>query len=167
MPSGPRYVAVVGGSQPSEAHARAAEAVGELLARAGAVVINGGGGGVMAAVSRGARQADGLVIGILPGEDRGQANEFVSVALATGLGELRNGLIVRAADVVLAVGGAYGTLSEVALALSTGVPVVGLDSWEIDGVQAAASPAAAVARALELAGATAPDVAPGVVTPDT
>jgi uncharacterized protein (TIGR00725 family) len=151
VPPGPRYVAVVGGSQPSAAHARAAEAVGEQLARAGAVVINGGGGGVMAAVSRGARRAGGLVIGILPGEERGEANEFVSVALATGLGELRNGLIVRAADVVLAVGGAYGTLSEVALALATGVPVVGLESWGIEGVEAAVSPEAAVARALELA----------------
>lgn len=167
VPPGPRYVAVVGASQPSEAHARTAEAVGEQLARAGAVVINGGGGGVMAAVSRGAQRAGGLVIGILPGEDRAEANEFVSVALATGLGELRNGLIVRAADVVLAVGGAYGTLSEVALALATGVPVVALDSWEIDGVQRAASPEAAVAQALELAAARAPDVGPGAVTPGT
>lgn len=150
MAAGPHYVAVVGAGQPSEAQARAAEAVGEGLARAGAVVINGGGGGVMAAVSRGAHQAGGLVVGILPGQDRGEANEFVSVALATGLGELRNGLIVRAADVVIAVGGAYGTLSEVALALATGVPVVGLDSWAIDGVEVALSPLAAVTRALEL-----------------
>ncbi len=164
MAPGPRYVAVVGGSQPSEAHARAAEEVGERLARAGAVVINGGGGGVMAAVSRGAARAGGMVVGILPGEDRADANQFVTVALTTGLGELRNGLIVRAADVVLAVGGAYGTLSEVALALATGVPVVGLESWGIEGVQAAASPAAAVARALELASPPASAPAAGAVT---
>ncbi len=164
MAPGPRYVAVVGGSQPSETQARAAEAVGEQLARAGAVLINGGGGGVMAAASRGAQRAGGLVIGILPGEDRGEANEFVSVALATGLGELRNGLIVRAADVVLAVGGAYGTLSEVALALATGVPVVGLDSWGIEGVLATGSPETAVARALELASRPAGPRADGAVT---
>ena len=99
--------------------------MGRELARAGAIVVNGGGGGVMAAASRGADAAGGLVVGILPGSDRSDANQWVGVALPTGLGELRNGLIVRAADVVLAVGGAYGTLSEIALALATGVPVVG------------------------------------------
>ena len=105
----------------------------------------------MAAACRGAGDAGGVVVGILPGSDRSAANEWVSVALATGLGELRNGLIVRAADVVLAVGGAYGTLSEVALALAKGVPVVGLDTWAIEGVQVTDSPQAAVRRVLELA----------------
>ena len=108
----------------------------------------------MAAACRGAATAGGVSIGILPGTDRSAANEWVSVALATGLGELRNGLIVRAADVVIAVGGAYGTLSEVALALKTGVPVVGLDTWALDGIEPAGSPEAAVARALALAGPT-------------
>ena len=79
----------------------------------------------MAAASRGARPAGGTVVGLLPGADRDAANEWVTVALPTGLGELRNGLIVRAADVVVAVGGAYGTLSEIALALAADVPVVG------------------------------------------
>ncbi|HEY3726385.1 MAG TPA: TIGR00725 family protein [Solirubrobacteraceae bacterium] len=146
------YIAVVGAGQPTPAQASAAEAVGRGLAAGGAVVVTGGGGGVMAAASRGAAEAGGLVLGILPGEDRAAANEWVAVALPTGLGELRNGLIVRAADAVLAVGGAYGTLSEIALALVNGVPVVGLDSWAIDGVQTVDSPAAAVRRALELAG---------------
>jgi uncharacterized protein (TIGR00725 family) len=150
-PTTPPHIAVVGAGQPSEAQAVAAEAVGEALARAGAVVITGGLGGVMAAASRGAARAGGTVVGILPGADRAQANPWVTVALPTGLGELRNGLVVRAADAVVAVGGAYGTLSEIALALATGVPVVGLDSWEIDGVESAASPEQLAQRGLELA----------------
>jgi uncharacterized protein (TIGR00725 family) len=145
------YVAVVGASQPSPAQARAAEEVGAGLAAAGAIVVTGGRGGVMAAASKGAREAGGLVVGILPGEDRSAANEWVTVALPSGLGELRNGLVVRAADAVLAVGGAYGTLSEIALALARGLSVVGLDTWGIDGVEVADSPAVAVARVLERA----------------
>jgi uncharacterized protein (TIGR00725 family) len=144
-------IAVVGASQPTAAQAQAAECVGGLLAAAGATVITGGGPGVMAAASRGAAQAGGTVIGILPGTDRAAANPWVGIALPTGLGELRNGLIVRSADALLAVGGAYGTLSEVALALATGVPVVGYDTWDIAGIEVAESPAQAVAMALERA----------------
>ncbi len=147
----PLHVGVVGASRASAEEVRAAEEIGRGLARGGAIVITGGRGGVMAAASQGAAQAGGLVVGILPGSDRAEANEFVTVAITTGLGELRNGLIVRAADVVLAVGGAYGTLSEIALALATGVPVVGLDTWSIEGLETADSPLAAVRRALELA----------------
>jgi uncharacterized protein (TIGR00725 family) len=150
---GGAYIAVVGASQPSESQERAAEEVGRLLGEAGAIVITGGRGGVMAAASRGATQMGATVVGILPGTSRHDANEWVSVALATGLGELRNGLVVRAADAVIAVGGAYGTLSEIALALAAGTFVVGVDSWPIDGVEAVGSPRAAVARALEMAAA--------------
>jgi uncharacterized protein (TIGR00725 family) len=149
---GPPYIAVVGASSPTDAQLQAAEAVGQILGAAGAVVITGGRGGVMAAASRGARQAGAIVLGVLPGSDRSQANEWVTVALPTGLGELRNGLVVRAADAVVAVGGAYGTLSEIALALAAGTPVVGFDSWPVDGVEVAASAQAAAERALELAG---------------
>jgi uncharacterized protein (TIGR00725 family) len=88
---------------------------------------------------------------LLPGIDRGTANQWVQVALPTGLGELRNGLIIRSADAVIAVGGAHGTLSEIALALKTGVPVIGLQTWEIDGIQTADTPGDAVARALKAA----------------
>ena len=105
----------------------------------------------MEAACRGAREAGGLTIGILPGRDRSAANPSLIVALPTGLGELRNGLLVRSADAVVAVGGAYGTLSEVALALKTRVPVIGLNTWEIDGIERSAAPAEAAARALELA----------------
>ena len=87
----------------------------------------------------------------MPGSDRREANDWVTVALPTGLGELRNGLVVRASDAAVAVGGAYGTLSEIALALAAGTPVVGLDSWPIDGMEVAESPRAAADRALELA----------------
>jgi uncharacterized protein (TIGR00725 family) len=97
---------------------------------------------------RGAKQAGGLTVGILPGADRSAANPFVDVVLPTGLGEARNALVVRAADVLIAVGGGYGTLSEIALALKAGKRVIGLATWEIEGVVAAEGPAAAVAAAL-------------------
>lgn len=133
--------------------------MGTAVAEAGAVLVCGGLGGVMAAACRGARLAGGTTVGILPGEDRGVANEWVDVAVATGLGELRNGLVVKAADAVVAIGGEYGTLSEVALALKLGKPVVGLGTWGLTrpgggadpGVVDAARPAEAVAEALRLA----------------
>jgi uncharacterized protein (TIGR00725 family) len=148
----PPYVAVVGPGDATAEQIASAEAIGRSLAEAGAVLVCGGGDGVMAAACRGACSAGGISVGILPGNDRLAANDWVGVALPTGLGELRNGLIVRASDAVIAVGGAYGTLSEVALALKTSVPVVGLFTWEIEGVLAVHTPQAAVARALELAG---------------
>ena len=150
MAAGP-YIAVIGASAPSPEQEQAAEDIGRGLGAAGCVVITGGRGGVMAAASRGAHEAGATVVGILPGTDRRDANEWVGIALPTGIGELRNGLIVRAADAVVAVGGAYGTLSEIALALAARVGVVGYDTWPIEGVELADTPAAAVERALELA----------------
>jgi uncharacterized protein (TIGR00725 family) len=122
--------------------------VGRELAERGAVVVCGGLGGVMEAACRGAKAAGGQTVGILPGSDRVAANPFVDVAIPTGLGEARNALVVRAADALIAVGGGYGTLSEIALALKAGKRVAGLDSWKIDGVLAVADPAAAVAAVL-------------------
>jgi uncharacterized protein (TIGR00725 family) len=143
------YVAVCGPGQATDAEAARAQAVGRGLAERGAVVICGGLGGVMEAACRGARDAGGTTVGLLPGHDRGAANPYVSVALPTGLGELRNGLIVRAADAVIAIGGAFGTLSEVALALKTGTPVVGLDTWDVgEPIRRAGSPEEAVEWAL-------------------
>lgn len=142
------YVAVVGPGDASERELEAAEEVGRELAARGAVVVCGGLGGVMAAACRGAASAGGLTVGILPGADRSVANDWVRVAIPTGLGEMRNALVVRAADAVVAVGGAYGTLSEIALALKTGVRVVGLSSWAIDGMRRAQTPAEAVAIVL-------------------
>ncbi len=146
------YVAVVGPGAATPDQSDAAEQVGRRLAEAGAIVVCGGLGGVMEAACRGAASAGGTTIGLLPGAERDAANAWVRVAIPTGLGELRNGLIVRSADAVIAVGGAYGTLSEVALALKTGVPVIGLGTWPIDGIRAVDTPRAAVERALELAG---------------
>lgn len=151
------YVAVVGPGDASAAEVETAHRLGALLAGAGHVVLCGGLGGVMSAVAHGAAEADGVVVGLLPGTDRHAGDRHLTVALATGLGELRNGLLVRAADVVVAVGGSWGTLSEVALAVRTGVPVVAIGGWTVttpDGRNAAgvsrvadaAEAAAAVAR---------------------
>jgi uncharacterized protein (TIGR00725 family) len=125
------YVAVVGSGDDDPGTNAAAEIVGRGLARAGAVLVCGGLGGVMAAACRGARAEGGRTVGLLPGLRREDANEWVDVAIATGLGEARNALIVRAADAVIAIGGEHGTLSEIAMALKTGVPVVGLDTWQL------------------------------------
>ncbi len=147
------YVAVVGPGEASAEQLAQARAVGAGLANRDAVVITGGLGGVMAAACQGAAEAGGTTVGILPGEDRAAANPWVGIAIATGLGELRNGLIVRAADSLIAIGGAYGTLSEVALALKTGVPVVGMGTWQLEGIMPAAGAEEAVTlacRALHL-----------------
>jgi uncharacterized protein (TIGR00725 family) len=132
------YVAVVGPGEASPDEIAAAERVGSELARRGAVVVCGGLGGVMEAACRGAKEEGGTTLGILPGVDRSAANPYVDVAVATGLGEARNALVVRAADALIAVGGAYGTLSEIALALKGGKRVVGVGTWDIDGVDAVA-----------------------------
>ncbi len=149
--SGQRYVAVIGPSEATAEESASAVAVGRLLAERGAIVVCGGLGGVMEAVAAGVASAGGTVLGILPGTDRAEANEHVTIALTTGMGEMRNALVVRAADAVVAVGGAYGTLSEIAFALRTGVPVVGIGTWDLDDVVVAPDPEAAVELALELA----------------
>jgi uncharacterized protein (TIGR00725 family) len=145
------YIAVVGPGEATAEELESALAIGRGLAERGAVVVCGGLGGVMAAACRGAFEAGGVTVGLLPGSSRREANEWVRVAIATGLGELRNGLVVRSADAVVAVGGAYGTLSEVALALKTGIPVVGLRTWEIEGIEQVDTAPEAVQRALMLA----------------
>ena len=132
------YIAVVGGSTASDDERRTAEEVGRRLAVAQATVVCGGLGGVMEAACRGAKSAGGRTVGILPGDDRRAANPWVDVAVPTGLGEARNAVVVRTADAVVAVGGAYGTLSEIALALKAGKPVVGVGTWDIPGVVAVA-----------------------------
>lgn len=153
------YIAVVGGAVAGEDELRLAERVGEEIARRGAVLVCGGRTGVMEAASRGARRLGGTVLGILPGEDRSEANPFVSVAVATGMGNARNAVIVKTADAVVAVGGGYGTLSEIGLALNSGRPVVGLSTWRLErrgrpdpGVVAAETPEEAVELAVRLAG---------------
>jgi uncharacterized protein (TIGR00725 family) len=125
-------IAVCGPRDCTDAQAAQAYRIGQLLAAAGAVVICGGGSGVMAAVARGARSGDGLVVGIRPGPDRSGASPDLSVTLVTNLGEARNAIIVWSADAVIAVGGSWGTLSEIALARRRGdVAVVVLDGWDL------------------------------------
>lgn len=124
-------VAVVGGGFCSPQEAILADRVGRHLAQAGAILICGGMGGVMAAACRGAKSAGGLTIGVLPGFSAEDANPQVDIPIVTGLGEARNVIIVRSAAAVIAVGGEFGTLSEIAFALKLGRPVIGLGSWEL------------------------------------
>jgi uncharacterized protein (TIGR00725 family) len=152
------HIAVVGEGRCSRRVAALAERVGAAVAAAGAVLVSGGLGGVMEAASRGAARRGGTVVGVLPGGDRGDANRWVTVPIVTGLGEARNVLVVRTADAVIAVGGMYGTLSEIALALKLGRPVIGLGTWRLrqpEGrrvpIVPARSPDDAVARALRAA----------------
>lgn len=144
-----RYVAVCGASEATPSQLDAAREVGRLLARSGAVVINGGFGGVMGAASEGAASEGGTVVGILPDSDRGGANAHLTVALATGLGQARNAVIVTAADSVIAIGRGWGTLSEIALARRLDRPVFALDTWDVKGLEVVKTPAEAVERALE------------------
>lgn len=142
-------IAVIGGSRAGRPALETAVEVGRLVARAGAVLVCGGLGGVMEAASRGAREAGGLVIGILPGTDPADANLSVDVPVATGLGYTRNSLVVMNADAVIAIDGEYGTLSEIAYGKIHGKKVVGLGSWEVKGVEAAGTPEEAVRKTLD------------------
>jgi len=119
-------IAVIGGSKCTTEETAVAEETGRLLAQGGAILVCGGLGGVMEAVARGAKANGGTTVGILPGADPRAANAYVDVPLATGLGEMRNFLIVRTADALIAIGGGVGTLSEIALAQRIGKPVIGL-----------------------------------------
>ncbi len=150
-----RYVAVCGAGEAGHKEARQAEEVGRLLAERGAIIVCGGLTGVMDAAARGAATAGGIVVGLLPGIDRAGASEHLTIALPLGMGEARNAYVVRVADSVIAVGGEWGTLSEIALGMKMGKRVVGLGTWELDaearGLRAplrASSPEEAVTLAL-------------------
>lgn len=151
------YVAVVGDGEASQELVELAEEVGFQLARRGCGVVCGGLSGVMEAACRGAKRAGGLTIGILPGDRREAANSFVDVCIVTGMGEARNVVVVKTVQAVIAVGGKYGTLSEIALGLKLGKPVVGLRTWGLSrqgepdtGIVAADSSAEAVDLAVSL-----------------
>jgi uncharacterized protein (TIGR00725 family) len=147
------YVAVIGASNATGWELATAEELGKLLAEAGCVLVCGGLGGVMDAAARGAAGVGGTSIGILPGNDRISASRHLTVAVATGFGEARNALVARSADAVIAVGGEFGTLSEIALALKMERPVIGLGTWELgrddldrDPIVRAETPAEALQR---------------------
>ena len=162
------YVGVAGASRPEPALVAQAEQLGRRLAEGGAVVVCGGGPGVMEAVCRGARSAGGTTVGLLPGLDRAEGNPYLTVSLPTGLDQGRNLLLVRSSDALVAVGGGFGTLSEIALALRTGTPVVGLATWSlhldagrVDAFPVAADPDTAADLALEAARSRRSEAGPG------
>jgi uncharacterized protein (TIGR00725 family) len=128
----PLYVSVIGGGDCEAADRALAEEVGRLLAREGATLVCGGLGGVMEAAARGAKEAGGITIGILPGHDRSAANPYLDYVLTTGIGHARNLAVVSSGDAVIAIGGGYGTLSEIGLAAKIGRPVVILGGWLVE-----------------------------------
>jgi uncharacterized protein (TIGR00725 family) len=151
------FIAVVGSATCDDDVAAVAEAVGREIALRGAMLVCGGRGGVMEAACQGAQAAGGVTVGILPGDDRSQANAYLDIPIVTGLGEARNTIVVRTADAVIAVSGGYGTLSEIGFALKMGRPVIGLRTWElsqggypVEAVVEAGTPAEAVELALML-----------------
>jgi uncharacterized protein (TIGR00725 family) len=151
--TGMRYVAVVGSGTAKGQVYEQARKVGKLIAERGAILVCGGLSGVMEAAARGATEAGGTAIGILPGEDRSGQNKYLTYSVATGVGQARNLAVVCSGDVVIAVGGEYGTLSEVGLARKVGRRVVVLEGWDLgEHVSVASSPGEAVAAAFGLLG---------------
>jgi hypothetical protein len=152
-----KIIAVIGGSQCSKEEAKIAEEVGRQLARQGAILVCGGLSGVMEAACKGASSEGGVTIGILPGENRQAANPYVQIPIITGIGYARNITVVKSAQAVIAVGGSYGTLSEISHALQSGIPVIGLNTWSLsrngkqdDSIIPAQNATEAVDKALDL-----------------
>ena len=150
-----KFIAVIGGSECSPQEAELAEEVGRELARQGAILVCGGLGGIMAAACKGASSEGGVTIGILPGGSRQAANPYVQIPIVTNLGEARNVVLVKSAEAVIAIGGGYGTLSEIGHALRNGIPVVGLNTWSLsrndrsdNSIILAQDPAEAVKKAI-------------------
>ena len=150
-------IAVIGDSSCSPEEAKLAESVGELLAQRGATIVCGGLGGVMEAVCRGAKSKGGLTVGILPGKNSSMANPWVDIPVVTGIGEARNVAVVKSAQAIIAIGGSYGTLSEIAYALKSSIPVIGLNTWSLsrngqddDSIIRVQSAAEAVDKAISL-----------------
>ncbi len=153
-----KIIAVIGGGQCSKEEAKIAEEVGRQLARQGAILVCGGLSGVMEAACKGASSEGGLTIGILPGENRQAANPYVQIPIVTGIGYARNITVVKSAQAVIAVGGSYGTLSEISHALQSGIPVIGLNTWSLsrnskqdNSIIPAQNATEAVDKALDLA----------------
>jgi hypothetical protein len=152
-----RFIAVIGGSECSSQEAELAEEVGRELAKHGAILVCGGLGGVMEAVCKGASSQGGVTIGILPGGSRQAANPYVQIPIVTNLGEARNVVVVKTAQAAIAIGGGYGTLSEIGHALRNGIPVIGLNTWSLSrnsqpdsSIIPAQNPTEAVSKALSL-----------------
>ncbi len=142
-------VGVIGGNRPEKRHLDMARKVGECVARAGAILVCGGLAGVMEAAASAAKKAGGMTVGIIPGSVPGEANPHIDVPIATGMGYARNCLVAMNSDVLIAIDGEYGTLTEIAYGNIYGKKVIGLDTWDIKGVVTASSPEEAVALALQ------------------
>ena len=152
-----KFIAVIGGNQPSPQEANLAETVGRELAMRGAILVCGGLGGVMEAACKGAQSKGGVTVGILPGDSRQAANPYVQIPIVTGIGYARNFTVVKSAQAVIAIGGSYGTLSEIGHALRSGIPVIGLNTWSLsrngqqdNSIILAQNPTEAVNKALNL-----------------
>lgn len=151
----PVYVAVIGGGEVSPEFYELAREVGREVARRGAVLLCGGLGGVMLAAARGAKDGGGVSLGILPDADRRGANPYLTYSLPTNLGHARNMLLAHSADALIAVDGGYGTISEAAIALKLGKPVIALKvSWDLPGLRHASTPREAAALAWAAVGGT-------------
>jgi len=153
------YIGVAGGSRCNQGTYQVAEEVGRKIAENAAILVCGARGGVMEAAAKGAKSAGGVTLGILPGLNKEEANVYIDYVFPTGLGQARNIIVVLSSDVLIAVGGEFGTLSEIALALKYGIPVVSLESWPLDKIEfaegapfySAETPEEAVLKALEIA----------------
>ena len=152
-----KFVSVIGASKATATELRVAETVGRELARRGVALVCGGLGGIMEAACRGASEEGGLTIGILPGDDRRQANPYVQIPIVSSIGFARNAAVAKTGQVVIAIGGSYGTLSEIAFALQGGIPVIGINTWSPcrngksdESIINVDDPATAAAKALEL-----------------
>lgn len=143
-------IGVIGAGQDENETNRMALEVGKEVARAGAVLVCGGLGGVMESAARGAGQEKGTTVGILPGPDRKDANPYIDISIPTDFGHARNAVVVHSSDALIAVGGGYGTLSEIALALKMGKPVAGIGTWEIPGIHPVSNAKQAVKTVLDL-----------------
>ncbi len=147
-----KIIGVIGAGVADAATLKSAEEVGRLIAQGGFILVCGGLGGVMEAAAKGAKEEGGVTVGILPNAERETANSSIDIPVATGFGEGRNVIIVRTADLLIAIGGEYGTLSEIAFALKMKKPVIGLATWEIPGIIGVETPEEAMGKAREFLG---------------
>lgn len=145
-------IGIIGISQASDEEYSAAQEVGAGIAKRGGIIVCGGLGGVMEAACRGAKSENGLTVGIIPGFNRQEANPYIDIPIVTGMSHARNIIVVRTSNAIIAIGGSYGTLSEIALALKLGIPIIGIKTWDVSPeIKKVSTPKEAVDMAFDLA----------------